>query len=337
MPLSEGFMVTPIGEHMSETTRSQYEPNNELRFGLVISAQHVPFKAAVEQCRLIEELGYDSIWVGDHFHNRVRKSDAWFDPWTILSALAAKTTKVRLGSLVTTFISRNPTLVARQALCVDHISNGRLELGLGAGIYPEDHVMAGVDFWQPHERVGRFREAVQIVDQMLRNEETNFEGQYYRIEGAILNPGPVQKPRPPITIAALGERMLRIAAEFGDSWNTFGVSRDLLRSGRLPSADEALKATHEQNELLDHCCESLGRNPSDIRRSLLVGWMPDTPVDSIEAFRDFVQRYQSIGISEFIFYWLLDDYRELIGERIRVLDRRMVERIATDGIPEFRP
>jgi alkanesulfonate monooxygenase SsuD/methylene tetrahydromethanopterin reductase-like flavin-dependent oxidoreductase (luciferase family) len=321
---------------MSEDTRSQYEPNNELRFGLVISAQHVPFKVAVDQCRFIEELGYDSIWVGDHFYNRVRKSDAWFDPWTILAALAVKTTKVRLGTLVTTFISRNPTLVARQAFCVDHISNGRLELGLGAGVYLEDHTMAGVDFWQPPERVGRFREAVQIVDQMLRNEETSFEGQYYHIEGAVLNPEPVQKPRPPITIAALGERMIRIAAEFADSWNTFGVSKDLLLSGRLPSADEAMEATHKQNELLDHCCESIGRKPLDIRRSLLVGWMPDTPVDSIEAFCDFVQRYHSIGISEFIFYWLLDEYRELIGERIRVLDQNMIERIATDGIPKLR-
>lgn len=322
---------------MSDSTISQYETNNDLRFGLAISAQHVPFKAAVEQCRLIEELGYDSIWVGDHFSNRIIQSDPFFDAWTTLAALSAKTNRIRLGTLVTNFISRNPTLVARQALSVDHISNGRLELGLGTGVYPEDHSMAGVDFWQPRERVDRFRESIQIVDQMLRNEETNFEGRYYNIGGAILNPEPVQKPRPPITVAALGGRTIQIAAEFADCWNTLGLSIDMIRAGKTPSGNEALETVRKQGEILDRCCESLGRNRSEIRRSLLVGMMDDTPTESIDSFCDFVGRYHEIGFTEFIFYWTTDEYRELLGKRIQVLDRKMVERIATDGIPEFRP
>jgi alkanesulfonate monooxygenase SsuD/methylene tetrahydromethanopterin reductase-like flavin-dependent oxidoreductase (luciferase family) len=321
---------------MSKIGKDQNHSGQNLKFGLAVSAQLVPFNDAISQCNYIEELGYDSIWVGDHFSNRIIQSDPFFDAWTTLAALAARTNRIRLGSLVTNFISRNPTLVARQALSVDHISNGRLELGLGAGVYPEDHSMAGVDFWQPRERVDRFRESIQIVDQMLQNEETSFEGVYYSIEGAILNPEPVQKPRPPITVAALGGRTIQIAAEFADCWNTLGLSIDMVRSGRTPSGNEALETVRKQGEILDRCCESLGRNRSEIRRSLLVGMMDDTPTESIDSFCDFVGRYQEIGINEFIFYWLTDEYRELLGERIQMLDRNMVELIATDGIPKLR-
>lgn len=319
-----------------EDKQNPNKATKDLRFGLIVSAQFVPFPEAVKQCQYIEELGYDSIWLGDHFHNRIRESDPWFDLWTTLAALATQTKKLRLGTLVATFSYRNPALVAKQALSVEHISEGRLELGLGAGVYPEDHKMAGVDFWSPKERVQRFREAVQIVDQMLRNEVTTFVGQYYRVEEAVCNPDPIQKPRPPITIAAFGNKMIKIAAEFADSWNTLAYSATNFRTGKPPTAEEALEETKRQSDLLDQYCNSLGRDPSEIRRSLLTGWMPDTPTDSVDAFIEFVEKYRAVGITEFIFYWLPDEYQDIVGERIRMLDTNMVERIAQDGIPKLK-
>ncbi|TET06158.1 LLM class flavin-dependent oxidoreductase [Candidatus Dependentiae bacterium] len=310
--------------------------NIELKFGVVLfSAHYLPFQETIKNSQFVEKLGYDSIWMGDHFYNRVNPKDPWFEPWTTLAALATKTTRIRLGTLVTNFIYRNPVLVAQQALTVEHISNGRLELGLGTGVYQEDHTMAGIDYWPPKERVQRFHEGVQIVDLMLRNPITSFQGKYYRVDQAVCNPSPIQDPRPPFTIAAFGKKMMRIAAEFADSWNTLARSTENLRAGTSPTAEEALNETKRQNEQLNHYCKSLGRNPLSIKRSLLVGWTPDAPIDSLDAFYEFVEKYSAIGITEFIFYWLTDEYRELIGNRIRCLGTSMIESIAQEGIPKY--
>jgi alkanesulfonate monooxygenase SsuD/methylene tetrahydromethanopterin reductase-like flavin-dependent oxidoreductase (luciferase family) len=309
----------------------------ELRFGLAVSFQMMPFSDAVNECQHAEELGYDSIWLADAFQNFMRVDDPMFDAWTTLAALATQTTRLRLGTMVTNFISRNPTLVARQAHSVDHISGGRLELGLGAGVFPSDHTMAGVELWSPGERVDRFREAVHIVDHLLRNEVTTFVGQYYRTKEAVLRPDSIQKPRPPITIAALGDRMLRIAARYADSWNTVALPPQKLSSGQPLTAAEALEEVKRQSAQLDKFCAELGRNPGEIRRSLFAGFdMADNPFESIDAFHEFVRKYQEIGISEFIFLWVPDAYRTFMRERDRTLDTKMVERIALDAIPGLR-
>ena len=235
--------------------------DQDLRFGLAVSAQMIPFSEAVEQCQRAEELGYDLIVMGDMFCNIIRAGDPMFDAWTTLAALATKTTKMRLSTLVTNFVSRHPTLVARQVHSVDHISGGRVEVGLGAGSIPLDHTMAGVESWSVRERVDRFREAVQIVDHLLRNEVTSFEGQYYRTEKAVLVPASIQHPRPPITIAAAGDRMLRITAEFADCWNTTAAAPPKHSTGGPLTAKEALEEVKRQSEQLDRYCEALNRNP----------------------------------------------------------------------------
>jgi alkanesulfonate monooxygenase SsuD/methylene tetrahydromethanopterin reductase-like flavin-dependent oxidoreductase (luciferase family) len=310
---------------------------NKIRFGLAVSAQMIPFPAAVEQCRRAEALGYDIIYMGDSFYNGTQPQDPMFDAWTTLAALATQTTTVRLGTMVTNFISRHPTLVARQAHSVDHISGGRLDLGIGAGGTPSDHTMAGVESWSTRERVDRFREATQIVDRMLRNEVSSFEGQYYRTLEAVLRPKSVQQPRPPITIAAHGDRMLRIAAEFADSWNTFAL-RPANRSTSQPlRAEEAFAEVRRQSTQLDRYCADLNRDPDDIRRSLFVGWdMAEAPNESVDAFHEFLGKYLEIGITEFILMWFPDGYQEVMGERMRLFSDEMIERIALEAIPAYR-
>jgi alkanesulfonate monooxygenase SsuD/methylene tetrahydromethanopterin reductase-like flavin-dependent oxidoreductase (luciferase family) len=294
-----------------------------LRFG-ILTIQDQPWMIMTEQWKHIEVLGFDSIWIADHLVDPFRPKVDWFDGWTLLAALATQTHKIRIGTLVTNFIYRNPTVIAKQALTVDRISQGRLVLGLGATTEIDpSHAMAGVPVWKAPERVQRFREVVEIVDNLLRNETTTYQGQYYQIAGALMHPTSLQKPRPPFTIAAAGKKTLRVAAKYADTWNTYG--------GYDLSPQQTKEALRQQSELLDEYCIEINRDPGEIIRSFLVGLTRDKPLSSINAFHDFVGCYNEIGISEFIFYY---DRPGMSPDKHLTPD--MLERIALDEIPKLR-
>jgi alkanesulfonate monooxygenase SsuD/methylene tetrahydromethanopterin reductase-like flavin-dependent oxidoreductase (luciferase family) len=274
-----------------------------LRFGLVIP-QLVPWPSMVERFGVAEALGFDSAWVVDHFVNPAMHTGRWFEGWTMLAALAARTSRVRLGALVTSISFRNPAMLAKAALTIDHISEGRLELGLGAGGQPQDHTMTGSEPWPAAERVARFGEFVTIVDGLLQSQEPySYQGHYYRVHDAIMTPGPVQRPRPPLTIGATGPKMLAIAARFADTLNTSGGGGGR-RAHELTPAD-AVENVRRRNEQLDEICAQQGRDPHTLRRSLLAGGgsSPENPWQSVDAFADFVGRYREAGISEFLLYY----------------------------------
>ena len=297
--------------------------NHPLRFG-IISLQDLPWPTLVEHWQHIESLGYDSLWIADHFVNPQNIDDNWFDGWSLLAALAAQTSTIRIGTLVTNIIYRNPAVLARQAQTLDHISNGRLEFGIGATSERDpSHGMTGVENWSTSERVKRFREIIEIMDHMLRNESTTYHGDYYQVTDARIKPPAIQKPRPPLTIAAAGPSTLKIAAQYADSWNTFG--------GFGLSTQDNLAVTRQRSEMLDEFCAKLGRDPSEIRRSFLVGFTQDTPFASLDAFHDCIGRLQELGFSEFIFYY---DYHPLSSDNC--MTRAMLERIATEAIPALR-
>jgi F420-dependent oxidoreductase-like protein len=284
-----------------------------LRFG-ICTDQNQPYETLVQRWQLFEELGFDSAWDCDHFNQPSRPDGPYFEGWTLLAALAARTTRIRVGVLVSSNTFRHPALLAQQAVTLDHVSNGRLELGLGAGWFVPEHERFGLPFPPPGERVGRFREAVEIVDSLLRHEATTFEGRYYRLTEASIRPAPLQKPRPPLTLGAHRPRMLRICAEYADSWNSFGTVEEM----------------RERNELLDQACAEVGREPREIRRSFY-GWasqmeaqgLPD-PWQSTAAFEDVVGRYLAVGIEEFV----IDQPRP---EQFGVL-----EQVVTDVLPALR-
>lgn len=303
----------------------------ELRFG-IMTLQSVSWPTLVERWQLLDTWGFDSAWVADHFVTSQRPSAPWFEGWTLLAALAARTGRIRLGTMVTTITYRNPAILAREALTVDHISNGRLELGIGAGGNPRDHTMTGVEIWDTRERVKRFREVVEIVDTMLRNEVTTYQGSYYQIKDAEMHPAPIQQPRPPLTLAALGPTTIKLAAKYADSWNSYVIPPI--------SVEEALDLTRQRNTMLDGYCAQIGRDPAEITRSLLVWpFVPDAPFDSKDAFHDFVGRYREIGIDEFIFYWLREDMAEFSADRswfARTADRDTLEWLVTEAIPTLR-
>jgi alkanesulfonate monooxygenase SsuD/methylene tetrahydromethanopterin reductase-like flavin-dependent oxidoreductase (luciferase family) len=279
-----------------------------------------------DRWKRIEALGYDSLWVVDHFVNPYQPTSVypWFEAWTLLAAMAAETERIRVGTLVTNIIYRNPALIAKQAMTVDHISQGRLTLGIGAG-YTQDpsHPQTGVEAWDNRERVERFREIVEIVDHMLRQPVTTYSGRYYHITEAAMMPGPVQKPRPPLLIGAHRPRMLKIAAAYADTWSTLGASGS--------AAKEALELTRQRNEMLSEEAAALGRDPRAITRSLCVGWTPDTPFVSLEAFYDFIGRYREAGITEFIVgYWTCEEGEAPLQH---ISDEDTLERIALEAMP----
>jgi alkanesulfonate monooxygenase SsuD/methylene tetrahydromethanopterin reductase-like flavin-dependent oxidoreductase (luciferase family) len=194
---------------------------------------------------------------------------------------------------------------------VDHISNGRLELGLGAGWFVPEHEAFGLDFPEPKELVGRFREAVEVIDRLLRQDVTTYNGTYYQLNEAPFRPGPIQNnPRPPLTLGAHGPKMLRIVAEYADRWNSHGSVAEIA----------------QRNRILDEHCAEIGRDPSTIIRSLY-GWaslLPADPWQSVDAFDEVIGRYREVGINEFI----IDAPSE---DQFAVL-----ERVAADAIPRWR-
>jgi alkanesulfonate monooxygenase SsuD/methylene tetrahydromethanopterin reductase-like flavin-dependent oxidoreductase (luciferase family) len=280
-----------------------------LQFGLCTD-QNLTWEETVERWQFFERIGFDSAWDCDHYQQPSRPQGPYFEGWTLLAALAARTSKIRIGVLVTSNTFRHPALLAKQAVTVDHISNGRLELGLGAGWFVPEHENFGIPFPEPAELVARFRESVQLIDLLLRQDVTTYEGTYYQVKEAPFRPGPVQRPRPPLTLGAHRSKMLRVVADYADRWNSHGTVDEL----------------RERNAILDEHCAAIGRDPRAIIRSLY-GWaalMPADPWDSVESFQEVVGRYREAGINEFIIDAPGPDRFDLL------------ERIAGEVIPSLR-
>jgi F420-dependent oxidoreductase-like protein len=283
--------------------------SDRLRFGIVTD-QNLSWLRLVERWQLFEKLGFDSVWDCDHYVQPSRPTGPYLEGWTLLAGLAARTDRIRLGVLVSCNTFRHPALLAKEAVTVDHLSNGRLEVGLGAGWYEPEHHQFGIDFPAPGELVARFGEAVEVVDQLLRNDTSSYQGKYYQLHDAPMRPGPVQQPRPPLTLGGHKPRMLGIVAAYADRWNSFGTVEEM----------------RERNAILDERCAAIGRDPSTIIRSLY-GWaamMPQDPWASVAGFEDMIGRYRAAGVDEFLIDQPRDDQDAIL------------ERVATDVLPALR-
>jgi alkanesulfonate monooxygenase SsuD/methylene tetrahydromethanopterin reductase-like flavin-dependent oxidoreductase (luciferase family) len=296
---------------------------HDVRFQ-VATLPNASWDEVLERFLKVEALGFDLASMADHFVNWANPSTPWFDLWTHAAAAAAKTTRIRLSALVAQIPLRNPAMLARQALSLDNISNGRLELGLGLGL-PIDpsYDMMGIPNWSNKERVARFDEYVEIVDRMLTNEVTSYEGRYYQVNEAIMNPRPVQSPRPPIVIAAMGPVMLKKAAKYADIWNSLSFAEEF---------EDQLSETRDRIARIDAHCAEIGRDPSTLRRSYVMfdaksrasGGMIKY-YESEAVFADMVERVLALGITDIGLYYPERDEQQ-----------PMFERIATDVIPKLR-
>jgi F420-dependent oxidoreductase-like protein len=220
---------------------------------------------------LIEDSGYDSIWVYDHFHTHpVVTQESTFDAWTLMAALAAVTTRARLGQMCTCALYRPPSLLAKMAANIDVISGGRLDVGIGAGWSKREFEAYGYRYPSDGERLDMLEEAVQVLIAMWTQDEARFQGEHYTVDGAINRPHPIQKPHPPLWISGGGEkRTLRIVAQYGDFAN-FGDNIEEFRhkSRVLAGHCEAVDRPYEEIGRTIHRMSVIGRDDADLRRKL---------------------------------------------------------------------
>ena len=215
------------------------------------------FEHVVMLATTAEKAGFDSVWVMDHFYqlpNIGPRTDPMLEGYATLTGIAARTRKVRLGTLVTGVTYRNPAFLAKEVTTLDIVSSGRAVLGLGAAWNEDEHRGYGYDFPPVGERISRLEEALQICRAMFREEAPTFEGRYYQIRGALNFPKPVQPNGPPIMIGGGGEqRTLKLVAQYADMSNIFG---------------DPTMIRHKLDVLKRHC-EAAGRDPNSIIKTRL--------------------------------------------------------------------
>jgi F420-dependent oxidoreductase-like protein len=213
-----------------------------------------PWTDVVDVVRHAEATGWDGIYVADHFMGSGGEfgpdTTPNFEATATLAALAAVTERVRLGSLVFGNTYRHPAVLANWAATVDHISNGRLLLGIGAGWQENEHEQYGIELPPPGERIARFEEACLVLKGLLRQERTTVGGVHYRLADAAAEPKPVQDPLP-LLIGGKGDRMMGVVARHADEWNMWGLA----------------DAIAERTAVLERRCEAIGRDPGTIQRS----------------------------------------------------------------------
>ncbi len=256
-----------------------------------------------------EESGFDSVYVMDHFYQLPALGGPdrpMLEAYTTLGAIAARTSRVRLGALVGGVTYRNPSLVAKAATTLDVISKGRAILGFGAAWYDVEHEGLGFDFPPVRERMDRLEEAVQIIRAMFREEAPNFSGRYYRIKEARNVPRPVQAGGPPIMIGGGGERRtLRIVAEHADICNLFGDPETI---------------RHKLDVLREHC-DAVGRDYSEIVKSRLATLIIADTEEQAAATREQMARITARGTS-----WSVGTEKEILMQ---------VEELQAAGIEYF--
>ncbi|MFQ5553329.1 MAG: LLM class flavin-dependent oxidoreductase [Thermoplasmata archaeon] len=276
------------------------------------------FGGMVEVARELERLGYTSGWLFDHFRPHPSTPEervpttSFFECWIALSALARETQRLRLGSLVSVVGFRSPALLAKMAACVDVISGGRVEVGIGAGAFEEEHRSYGFPFGPPHTRVAQVGEALQILGLMWTEEKASFEGKHFVVRDAPCAPKPVQAGGPPLTVGAGAGRnlpILELAARWADRATLL----------RCPPKECA-----RQLEILRGYCKEAGRDYDSLEKSVHLGLLigrdegeveeklrarkpPDVP---LEAFRARMEQGTVVGTAEEVTGRLLE-YREL--------------------------
>jgi F420-dependent oxidoreductase-like protein len=237
-----------------------------MKLGIDVSQHQLTWDELRSRVHFAEEAGFESAWVFDHFKPLYADPNGpCMEGWTLLSALAATTDRIRLGALVTGVTYRHPSVLAAEAVTVDHVSEGRLDLGIGAAWFEGEHDQLGIDFPSTRERAHRLEEALQVVKLLMTEDGASFRGRHYELSEASYNPKPVQRPHPPIWVGASGERVtIRIAARHADAWHTFGSVDTLERRARI----------------LDDAATKAGRDPATIIRSTMLSI--SEPWDEVE-------------------------------------------------------
>jgi F420-dependent oxidoreductase-like protein len=270
-----------------------------MRFGLDIAQQRMPFGEIVARAQYAEAAGFDGVWGFDHFVPMYGSGPGeCFEGNTTLAALAGRTEQVRLGLLVTGVTYRHPAVLAAEAITIDHASQGRLELSLGAAWFGQEHQQLGIEFPGTARRIEMLDEALTIVRGLLTTDGFSFDGKHWQLDNASLRPRPVQQPHPPIWVGAGGERKtMPLAARHADAWHTFGDLATMRRKSRL----------------LDQLAEQAGRDPRSILRASSLDLS-----ESWDAVRANAEGLAAAGIGYLVCGWPSEGEQRL-GEFIETL------------------
>ena len=261
-----------------------------------------PYQDVLRLARHVESTGWDGLWYADHFMPNAEDTSApWPEAWITLAALGAEVPRLRIGTLVAGNTYRHPAVLAKMAATLDHITGGRVVLGLGSGWQENEHRQYGIPFYTVGERLRRLDEACQVIKLLFSEPKSTFEGRYYQLDAASLEPKPVQNPLP-LLIGGGGEQMtLKITARHADEWNVWGDPRVL---------------RHKMG-VLDGHCNDIGRDPETIKRTAVaLVFMSDDEshlermraanipqphlVGTPEQMRAEIDAYAALGVDEFI-------------------------------------
>jgi F420-dependent oxidoreductase-like protein len=279
---------------------------HSLSFGVVIAQHQYTWPELVSQWKLAEALGFDSIWLFDHFMALYADPDGpCLETSTLLAALARETSRAKIGVLVYGNTHRHPTVLAKEIVTVDHASDGRAILGIGAGWNEREHRAYGIPFPSAGDRVEMLDESLQIMESLFSRQRTTFHGQHYQLEDAPFAPKPVQE-KLPVLIGGTRPRMLKVIARHADLWDT---SRDP-------------KQLEEGLEQIRINCEEIGRNPQEIAVSSSFG---ADRLERDDGFEDLIRAYRAAGSSQFLFDFPLG------GEGLE-----SAKRLATNVMPRLR-
>jgi F420-dependent oxidoreductase-like protein len=309
-----------------------------LRFGIQTPNQETSWDDLVATWKEAEALGFDSAWVYDHFMPIFGNQDGpCLEGWTALAALAAETSRLKIGVLVTGNMYRNPALLAKMATTVDQVSHGRLLLGIGAGWFERDHTAYGFPFGTKHERARRLEEALQVITKLWGEDHPTFKGKYYSLDHAPFAPRNMQKPHPPIIIGGQGKQwIIPLVARYGDGWNAVtGVGVDGIRERRQVIATE---------------CQRIGRNPCPSEISVL---LPLVAITNIPLAGPVVRLGARAIVGKQVAASVLADSAATIQERIQSyadagateiilslrppFNRDLLRDFASKVMPAFRP
>lgn len=253
-----------------------------MRFGLDVAQHQLTWQELLARVRFADQAGFDGVWVFDHFTALYGDRDGpCLEGWTLLAALAASTERIRLGTLVTGMTHRPPAVLAAEAVTVDHVSGGRLELAVGAAWNEEEHRQLGITFPAVRERMERLEEGVQVLRLLMTEDHVSFRGRHLQLEDATYRPRPVQQPHPPIWIGASGRRYaLPIVGRQADVWHSWG--RDLSAKW----------------DVVRRAAEEVGRDPGAIVRASSLSL--SEPWDEVRRAFD---RHVGDGVSYLVVDW----------------------------------
>lgn len=263
--------------------------DNRNRFGIVLG-QRGQWDELVRRTKRVEETGWDSFDVVDHFYGVFDVMDPTFEAYTALAGLVPYTGEMRLGVMVCGNTYRNPVFLLKQAITVDQMSGGRITFGVGAGWTHREHEAYSWDYPSAKVRVDMFAEALELWNLLQSQERTNYEGEHYQLLDAPFAPKSTQG-KLPMLIGGSKPRMLRLVAQYADIWNVGGLEDDMVAASKR----------------LDVACEKVGRDPSTIVRSVSP---PENFFESPDAFERHFETYRKLGFSDFRLPWPRNDEQE---------------------------